>query len=236
MREIRPISHPEGGIMKIKGLVTLAVALLFPALAAAQSTSSETHNPRWNTRPKFEITSGVAMTRVFRLMGRTFGTHPNIGLGMEVALWKKLRFGAEINHTLGLSPTPVQCGAIVSDQDRPLRCIGSARKGVSTITAGSFTGSYFFGEGRVQPYLVGGLSILSATQYTPVISVNQDVVELSEYQTSDTGVGLTAGAGLRISLSRHISIRPEARFSDGSSHSRLNLSQCRISMSFGYAW
>ncbi|MBP1624045.1 MAG: hypothetical protein H6Q07_2065 [Acidobacteria bacterium] len=222
--------------MNIGRLAALSVMLLLPAFAAAQASSTEKQEPSWNARPRFEITSSVSATRVFRVLGSNFGTHPNFGVGMEVAVWKKLRIGAEINHTFDISPSPARCGSILNSSGQPLPCIGTARTGVSSITAGSFTGAYYFGEGRIQPYLVGGLSLLSAKEYRSVSSVLPDAVELKEYELSSTGWGLTVGAGLRASVSRHISIRPEIRFSDGTALSRLNLSQSRMSVGVAYGW
>jgi opacity protein-like surface antigen len=212
----------------------LVPALLFSTFAAAQE--SREREPSWNARPKFEIVASVAMGHVFRFPGHGFGNHLNFGVGVDMPVWRKLRIGAEINRTFGLSPTPVKCGSILTSSGQPMPCVGFAREGVSSTTAGSFTAAYFFGEGRVQPYLVGGLSILSGREFRSTSMVRQDVVELSEHELSSTGIGLTAGVGLRGSISRHFSIRPEIRFSDGTALSSLNLSQWRISLGAAYGW
>jgi opacity protein-like surface antigen len=225
-----------GGNMSTKILAALGVALLLPSLAAAQSAESKNKEPSWNARPRFEIVISVAMSHIFRFEDEGFGNHRNFGIGIDVPIWHKLRIGADINRTFGFEPTPANCGSILFNQDQPMPCTGFAREGVSSATAGSITASYFFGEGRVQPYLVGGLSILNAKEFRSTSIVHPEVVEFGETETSSTGIGPTFGAGLRISVNRHISIRPEARFADGTARSTLNLSQWRISIGAAYGW
>jgi opacity protein-like surface antigen len=227
----------QGDNMKTKGLpVVLFAALLISAFATARNALSQNRNSPDNVRPKFEIIASVAMGHVFRYEDRGFGNHFNFGAGVEVPVWRNLRVGAEINRTFGLSPSMAKCGAILSGPGQPLPCVGTARQGVSSATAGSLTGAYFFGAGRIQPYLVGGLSILSATEYGATSIVHQDYVEFIEGKSHSTGIGPTLGAGLRISINRHFAVRPEIRFSDGTALSSLNLSQWRISAGAAYAW
>ena len=222
--------------MDIHRLIALGMVLLFPAFAAAQSTPPENHKQSWNARPKLEITASVAAARVFRFLGSNFGTHPNFGVGVEIPVWNKLRLGAEINRTFALIPDPARCGFILNSSGQPLPCIGTARSGVSSTTAGSFTGAYFFGEGRMQPYLIGGMSVISAKMLGATHVVHNDYVEILENEVRSTGVGMTFGAGLRAPVNRHISIRPEIRFSDGTALSCLNLSQWRLSIGVAYGW
>jgi opacity protein-like surface antigen len=222
--------------MSIKILAALGVALLLPSLAAAQSAESKDKEPYWNARPRFEIVASVAMGHVFRFKDEGFGNHRNFGIGIEAPVWHKLRIGAEINRTFGFEPTSAKCGSILFNRDQPMPCTGFAREGVSSANAGSITASYFFGEGRVQPYVVGGLSILDAKEFRSTSIVHPDVVEFRETETRSTGIGLTFGAGLRVSVNRHISIRPEVRFADGTARSTLNLSQWRLSIGAAYGW
>jgi len=216
--------------MSIRRLAALSVALLLPSLVAAQSAQSGDKEPSWNAKPRLEIVASVAMGHVFRFDDRGFGNHGNFGAGIEVPVWHKLRIGAEINRTFGFEPTPAKCGSILFTRDQPMPCTGSAREGVSSATAGSITASYYFGKRRFQPYLVGGLSILSAKELRSTSIVHTDIVEFRENETRSTGIGPTFGAGLRISVNRHISIRPEVRFIDGTAGSTLNLSQWRLSI------
>ncbi len=222
--------------MKINMLVSLCVALLFPSLAAAQETLSQNSDHVWTARPKFEVIAGVAMAHPFRFEDQGFGNHFNFGVGVEVSVWRGLRIGGEMNRTFGLSPSPVKCGAVLADSGQPLPCVGTARNGLSSATAGSVTAAYFFGEEKIQPYVLGGISILNGKEHTSVSIVHKDYVELMENAWSSTGIGPTLGAGLRASINKHLSIRPEVRFSDGTSLSSLNLSQWRISVSVAYGW
>ncbi len=223
--------------MKTNMLIVSGIVLLFPLIAAAQSTPSEDAEPGWNARPRFEIIASVGLGHPFRFEDKGFGNHLNFGVGGEVSIWRGLRVGGEINTTFGLSPSPVECGSILAGPGQePLPCTGTARNGLSSLTGGSITAAYFFGEGRVQPYVIGGLSILSATQHTSMAIVHRDHVEYSEREWSSTGMGPTMGAGLRASINRHLSIRPEVRFSDGSLRSGLNLSQWRLSVGVACGW
>lgn len=222
--------------MKANILVLLCFELLFPLLAGAQSTLSQDFEHAWTARPKIEVIASVAMAHPFRFEDQGFGNHFNFGVGAEMSVWRGLRIGGEMNRTFGLSPSPVKCGAILAGPDQPLPCVGIARTGLSSATAGSFTAAYFFGEERIQPYLLGGISILNAKEHTSVSIVHKDYVELMENTWSSTGIGPTLGAGLRASINQHLSIRPEVRFSDGTSLSSVNLSQWRISVGAAYAW
>ncbi len=175
--------------MKTNILVAFGVGLLFPPLTAAQGTLSQDSEHAWTARPRFEVIAGAAMAHPFRFEDRGFGNHFNFGVGAEVSVWRGLRIGGEMNRTFGLSPSPVKCGAILAGPGQPLPCVGTARTGLSSATAGSFTAAYFFGEGRMQPYLLGGISILNGKEHTSVSIVQKDYVELREYVRSSTGIG-----------------------------------------------
>ena len=205
--------------------------LAFSSLAAGQT------KPAWTARPKVEIFGSVAVAHIFRAGDRGLGTKANAGAGVEVPIWRGLRAGAEVNRTCGLAPTPVKCGSIYPGPGQPAYpCTGSAREGVGAAMAASFTAAWFFGGGRSQPYVFGGLSILRTQQFTSVSIVRTDHVEFQEISSRDTGAGLTFGIGLRAPLTRRLSIRPEFRFSDGTAMSRANLSQVRFSVGLGYGW
>jgi opacity protein-like surface antigen len=221
--------------MGIRHLFIAFAALLFPALSAAQVGQQDSKTD-WTANPRFEIIASVGIGHVFRYEDTGFGNHFNFGVGVDMPVWRKLRIGAEINKTLGFSPQPVKCGGILIGPDQSLPCVGTAREGVSSTTAGSITASYFFGEGRLQPYLLVGLSIIRTKEYRSTAIVHAEYVEFRENALSATGIGPTFGAGLRASLNRHFSIRPEIRFSDATAISSLNLSQWRVSCGLAYAW
>ena len=223
--------------MNIREILGFSALLLFPSLAAGQSSWPPDPPPVWLARPRVETFASIALGHVFRFDDRSFGNHANAGAGVEATVWRGLRAGAELNRTFGLSASPVKCGAISTGPGQtPLPCTGSAREGVGSATAASFTASYFFGTRRLQPYVLGGLSILHAKVYSASSIVRGDHVEFQEHSTTDTGIGMTFGFGLRACVTRRLSIRPEFRFSDGSALSSANLSQMRLSLSLAYGW
>ena len=80
------------------------------------------------------------------------------------------------------------------------------------------------------------MSILWTRSVTATTIVYPDRAELTESALRDIGAGPTIGAGVRIAIARHLSIRPEFRLSDGTALSSANLSQARLGLSLGYAW
>ena len=223
--------------MNVRALLGLGAFLVSPALFAGQSERQDGSHSTWNPRPKVEIIGSAAVGHVFRFLDRGFGTQLNAGIGAEVAIWRGLRAGAEINHMFGLKPDPEECGGMYPAPGQPaFPCTGSARVGVGSATAASFTAAYHFGNGRIQPYVLGGMSILRTQEYSATYVVQPDHVDILENSSTDTGIGMTFGAGLRASISRRLSIRPEFRFSDGTALSSSNMSQYRLSVGIGYAW
>ncbi len=208
-----------------------------PALIAGQSSLPQEPRPDWISQPRVEITASLAVGHVFRFDDRGYSAKPNLGVGIEVPLWRGLRAGAEINRTFGLSPDAAKCGSIYPAPGQPAcPCTGSAREGVGTAAAASFTAGYYFGNARIQPYLLGGVGILRTRQYSASYIVRTDHVEPQENATSNTGVGIAFGIGLRIAISWRLSVRPEFRFCDGTALSSANLSQTRFSAGLGYSW
>lgn len=223
--------------MGMRVILGFGAWLLSPALGAGQSQQQEKPKAAWSSRPRVEVIASVAVGHVSRFNDRGFGTEANTGAGVEVAIWRGLRGGAEVNRTFGLSPTPAKCGFIYLAPGQPaLPCTGSAREGVSAATAASVTAAYFFGISRMQPYVFGGISMLRTHQFTATYIVRTDHVELQETSSRDTGTGMTFGIGMRASVTRRLCIRPEFRSSDGSAMSRHNLSQMWLSLGLGYGW
>jgi len=215
---------------------TFPMFLLFVFLAA-HTAFPEEQEPEWLARPKLEVIAGVGLGHVFRFEDRGYGSHLNSGAGVEVSIWRGLRAGAELNRTFGLAPSPVKCGGISAGPGLPdLPCIGYAREGVGSATAASFTAGYFFGVRRIQPYVSGGISVMRTKEFTSMAIVRRDFVELQEQSSKSTGVGPTIGIGLRASVTRRLSIRPELRLYDATALSSANLSKLRLSVGIGYAW
>lgn len=210
------------------------ILLTFSPSALAQGAALE--NQVRKLPAKIEIVSGFGLGHVFRFDDQGFGNGGNLYAGVEVPVWRKLRFGAEVNRTFGLSPRPVQCGGVLSAPGVPLPCTGSARRGVGSLTGASFVGLYYLGNHRLQPYFLGGVSILRSEYFDASSIVHRDYVEFYEQSRRDTGVGLTLGAGLRAVINRHFSLRPELRVSDGTALSSSNLSQLRFSLGLSYGW
>jgi opacity protein-like surface antigen len=223
--------------MNARMLLGFGALFVSPALFARQPAQQRESKLVWNSQPKVEIMGSVGVGHVFRFLDRGFGTQFNAGVGLEVTIWRGLRAGAEINRMFGLDPSPAECGSISPGPGQPpFPCTGSARVGVGAATAASFTAAYHFGNGRTQPYVLGGMSILRTQEYTATYMVHTDHVEIRENSSTDTGVGMTFGAGLRTSVTRRLSIRPEFRYSDGTALSASNLSQFRFSVGIGYGW
>lgn len=225
----------SGTVRNASGEVSFTA--LSPSRAGTQDAAVQEPSGPGNARPGLEVIANVGLGHVFRFEDRAYGTEANFGVGIDMPVWRRLRAGVEVNHTFGLSPSPAPCGGISLGPGLPtLPCIGSARSGVSSVTATSFTASYLMGSERVQPYVLGGVSLLWTTVFSSVSAVRPDHVELQELISSDTGAGLTLGFGLRTSVTQHLSIRPEFRFSDGTALSRANLSLVRLSVGVGYGW
>ena len=201
--------------MDIGKISVFGAVFLASHAAFAQDTQQAKRQEAWITGVKVEIVGSLALGHIFRFEDRGFGDGANLGIGVELPVRRRLRFNAELNHTFGLKPDQVQCGAIAYVPGEPLPCVGSARTGVSAATAASFTAAYYFGRGRVQPYVLGGISILWTRSVSSTQIVYPDRVEMSERSSNDTGAGLTLGAGLRAAITRRLSIRPEIRLSDG---------------------
>ena len=207
------------------------VALLLPTVCAAQVPARPLEPPR------VEVVGDVALGRVFRFEDRAFGNHLNLGAGVSVQVWRRLYAGAGIDRTLGLTPAPVRCGTIsLGPGQAPLPCVGTAREGPSAVTVMSVTALYYFTAGRVQPFVTGGVSILSSTEFASLALVQQDVVRYSEMTLRDTGAGLALGGGLRIAVTPALSVRTEMRLATGAAMSRSNLSRFRLSTGVGYGW
>ncbi len=223
--------------MNGKIIIGFAVLVVSPALIASQSSVPQEPRSDWISQPKVELIASVAVGHVFRFDDRGYGTKPNLGIGIELPVRRGLRVGAEINRTFGLSPGAAECGSIYPAPDQPAYpCTGSAREGVDAATAASFTAGYYFGNARIQPYLLGGVGFLRTRQYSATYVVRTDHVELQENSASDTGAGITLGIGLRIAVARRLSVRPEFRFYDGTALSRVNMSKIRFSAGLGYSW
>lgn len=207
----------------ILGAMVLATGL--PRYGSAQPAPASTWTP--------EVSVGIGVGHVFRFEDRTFGNEPNITAAAAIR-HRHLGLEVEANGTLGLTPARAACGIIVNGE--PAACQGSAREGVLDAAIVSFTIQYQFAEGRVRPYLLGGLGIMRASVVSSTTTVRDGVALQTERVTSDTGVGPDLGAGLSVRVSRHVSISPEVRWLEASWLSRPNLAVTRSSVRAAYSW
>ena len=223
--------------MNLRILSVFCTLLICSSLAMSQTSRPQEMKPAGNPLPRIEVFGSIAAAHIFRFEDQGFGTKANAGVGVEVTVWHSLRAGAEVNTTFGLSPSPFKCGGILPGPGQPpYPCTGSARVGVGAATAASFTAAWYFGSGRVKPYILGGLSILKTEQYSSWSIVRTDHVELREISSRATGAGPAFGIGVHALLTRRLSLRPELRFSDGTAMSSANMSQVRFSVGLGYGW
>jgi opacity protein-like surface antigen len=95
---------------------------------------------------------------------------------------------------------------------------------------------YITGRGPIRPYVTGGLGVVRSRSLASVTYTSPAGWTLEEREERDTGMGLTAGAGVRFLVGDHVVIRPEWRLYDGSIRGRANLGVMRTSVSVGYGW
>ena len=160
--------------------------------------------------PKMEIFGSVGWAELFRFDDSTpFGNSVAVGGGIGFRLLNRLGLEVEFHG------------------------MGGLEESVRTSMVASVNGSYYFStrNATVQPYLLGGLGMLRTKN-----RVSTYLSRGSETEFVDTGWGLNLGAGVRIPLSPKVSLRPEVRYINGVSKSRVNLGEVRASMAAGYHW
>lgn len=111
---------------------------------------------------------------------------------------------------------------------------GVAREGIQDLTIGSAKVQYFLRQGRVQPYLGGGLMIYQLSQLdadvrTPFRGGGQRfVVEALSRRRS---VGVVAEAGARVQITSRLAVLPDITF-----YRANDIEQWRGSLGVGYRW
>ena len=177
-----------------------------------------------------EVFAAIAQGRLFRIEDNPIGSGLNAGAGIGLRHRSGLGTEFEVNRTFGLSARPVPCGIV----DVP--CEGSARQGVTSATIFSVNVRWEFGRARLRPYVTGGVGALFSKGLSVSLYASQQRAVWSEEQWSDTGLAINAGGGLRIQLSRSLSLRPELRLYGASALSRANLSLLRPSIALAWSW
>jgi hypothetical protein len=181
---------------------------------------------------QIDLTASIAVGRVSRAEDRSFGTAFTPGAGIERRPVSRLGLGVEVSRVGGLDPIPLACGAPAG-----VSCTGGAREGVLDVTLLSGTAAwYIVSRGAIRPYVTGGVGVVRSRSLASVTYASPAGWTLQEREESDTGMGLTAGAGIRFLVGNHVVIRPEWHLYDGSIRGRANLSVMRTSVSVGYGW
>jgi opacity protein-like surface antigen len=177
-----------------------------------------------------EVFATLGHGRLFRFEDNPIGGGPNLGAGIGLTHRSGLGVDLELNRTLGLTAGPVPCGIV------GLACEGSARQGVTGASILSANVRYGLGRARVRPYVTGGVGALRSKGYASIIYAREQRAVLREETWSDTGLAVNFGGGLRIRLTRSLSLRPELRLYTASALSRANLSLFRPSLALAWAW
>jgi opacity protein-like surface antigen len=190
-----------------------------PEQVAAQRSGSDA---------AFEAIGSIGWGHLFRAEDRTFGDVPSVGGALAI---RKGGLGVEfdVQTLLGLSLREVPCAVTVP-------CTGTAREGVSSSTIVSANVLYYFGDGRVQPFVAGGVGAMWSTSVVSLTQVQGNQAVLSDFEERDTGFAFNVGGGFRIALTPHLALRPEIRIYDSSIQSRANLSLVRVDVGVVAAW
>jgi hypothetical protein len=203
-------------IMRCGGLISLLLLSLIVDPVAAQEL-------------KPAVFGAVGFANVSRAEDQSFGTKLNVAVGVGVE-WKRLGLDVEVHRTLGLTPGSIDCGVV----DVP--CNGSAREGILEAMVLSANVSYYFGNRRVRPYVVGTIGVLWTESLYSLTIATSTMATISEGHQRDTGLAVGAGFGLDIPLSASFSLRPEFRTYSSVLMSRVNVGVHRGSIGVRYRW
>jgi opacity protein-like surface antigen len=210
--------------MGLRTIVCLSLASICVSnFAAAQSLHAST--------PRFEVFGGIGWGHLFRVEDRTFGDRPNIAAGVGVELFPRVRVEFEINDTVGLTPESTLCGAPPG-----ITCVGEGHDGFSRARMATGNVVYFFSNGRTQPYITGGIGTLWSKGVGSITFGSRNPWIITEQEFHERGLVWHVGTGVRIAVTRRISIRPEFRIYDSTIQSRVNLNMFRGSVAVGYGW
>jgi opacity protein-like surface antigen len=198
--------------------LTVLVLAAVPEAAGAQSHS-------WTP----EITLSAGLGHVFRWDDQTFGDRVNAGGAVAIAHRSGWAFEWHADRTFGLEPRQAPCGLV------NVTCVGSAHEGPTNMTVMSLNARRYFGGGRVQPFLTGGLGVMWSRSLHSVTRVQGSIATISEFATSDRGFGPDLGGGLRIRIARSWSAEAAVRWLDAPWLSRQNLAVTRLSAGVTYA-
>jgi opacity protein-like surface antigen len=199
-------------------LLTMLSMIVVPVAAGAQSRS-------WT--PELSLSAGLG--HVFRWEDQTFGDRLNAGGGVAIAHRSGWAFEWHADNTFGLEPPQAPCGLV------NVTCIGTAHDGLTKMTVMSINVRRYFGDGRLQPYLTGGLGVMWSRSLHSLTQVRGPIATVTETASSDRGFGPDLGAGLRIKLASSWSVEAEVRWLDAPWRSRQNLAVTRLLVGATYA-
>jgi hypothetical protein len=194
-------------------------ALCLPAPGWAQ-------DDRWSP----EVSAGVGLGHVFRFSDETFGDPLNVGAAVALAHRSGWVVEFEVDRVFGLEPKPAPCGLVNQT------CIGDGHYGPREAAVASLGVHYRFGGDRIQPFLFAGVGVLWTSSLHTTTYANMNPAVMVQGESRDRGFGPDLGAGLRIRLSRHVAISPEARWLEAGLLSRENLSVTRLGVWTTYFW
>lgn len=204
-------------IQRIAGLV---LALAVPAVAAAQSPTP----PTWT--PEVSVSGGLG--HVFRWEDRTYGDQPDLGGAVTMVYRSKFAIDFGFDRAIGLKPPRAPCGLV------NVACVGIAHDGPRSVAVTSITLQYRFAGTRVRPYLLGGVGVLWSKSLHSLTRVQGPIAVVTESASSDRGFGPDLGAGVHVSLGRHLAASPEIRWLDAPWLSRQNLAVTRLVVRVSY--
>ena len=201
----------------VRAILVLAAVLRLASPASAQSA--------WTA----EISVAAGLGHVFRWEDQAFGDRFNAGGGIAIAHRSGWAFEWHADRTFGLEPREAPCGLV------HIRCVGAAREGPSKMDVMSLSIRRYFGNGRLQPFLTGGLGVMRSRSFHSVTQIQGPMAMMSEFESRDTGFGPDLGAGLRFRIAPSWSLETEVRWLDAPWLSRQNLAVTRLLTGVTYA-
>ena len=192
---------------------------------AAMSSTAFAQSASWT--PEISLSAGVG--HVFRWEDQAFGDRVNAGASVAVVHRSGWAFELHADNTFGLDPLEAPCGLV------NVTCMGTAHYGPTRMTVMSINARRYFGDGRLQPYLTGGLGVMWSRSLHSVTHVQGPIAINSEFASSDRGFGPDLGAGLRMRIAPSWSVETEVRWLDAPWLSRQNLAVTRLLAGATYA-
>jgi len=198
-----------------------AAALAVPAAASAQGALAE-------RRPgDVSVSLGVG---TLNHGDHGLGHGGSVGGSLTVPVFKNLAARFDAYHNLGPEPREQACGL------SNVTCVGVARNGVQSMNVVAGSAIYYFGSDRIRPFVSGGLDVFHFKFIASVATIRDNQATMSELESTDTTMGVTLGAGVRVPIGERLVVTPEFRIYDGTMLAGANLGQMRTSVAIGYRW